>query len=383
MPGSILVARVLGIDIRVHLSWFLIFGLVLLSLSDRVLPTLRPTWSEEKTLIVAAIAALLFFVSVLAHELAHALVARRFRMPVSSITLFLLGGVANLAKEPPSARAELLMAIAGPATSLLIGGAGLGIAQLASDASLSIAALDPVEVVASYLGLINLALAAFNMVPGFPLDGGRVLRSIVWGALRDRSRATRIAARGGQIVAGLLVAFGVWRGIAQNDAFGAVWMGMIAYFLYNAASSSIEQERVAHAVSGVRVGSLMTAQFRAVHPRASLADVVQVHMLPYNARVVAVVDGERLLGLVTISDLRKVEQRDWAETSVERVMTPAGDLPALSPSSRLMTAIERFGGSDLPAIPVVEDGILVGMLEREAVASYVRMREMLGLDTRR
>jgi CBS domain-containing protein len=275
------------------------------------------------------------------------------------------------------------MAIAGPATSLLIGGAGLGIAQVASGASLSIAALDPVEVVASYLGLINLALAAFNMVPGFPLDGGRVLRSIVWGALRDRSRATRIAARGGQLVAGLLVLFGVWRAFAHNDAFGAVWMGMIAYFLYNAASSSIEQERVAHAVSGVRAGSLMTTQFRAVHPRASLSDVVQTHMLPHNARAVAVVDGPRLLGLVTIADLRKVEQRDWSETPVERVMTPASELPAISPSSRLMTAIERFGSSDVPAIPVVEDEVLVGMLEREAVASYVRMREMLGLDTRR
>ncbi len=383
MPGSILVARLLGVDIRVHLSWFLIFGLVLLSLSDRVLPALRPTWSGQKTIIVAAVAALLFFASVLAHELAHAVVARRFRMPVSSITLFLLGGVANLAKEPPSARAELLMAIAGPMTSLAIGGAGLGIAQLASGATGTFLVLDPVEVVASYLGLINLALAAFNMVPGFPLDGGRVLRSIVWGVLRDRSRATRVAARGGQLVAGLLVVFGVWRAFAQNDTFGAVWMGMIAYFLYNAASSSLEQDRVAHAVGGVRVGSLMTTQFRAVHPRSTLTDLVEIHMLPHNARAVAVVDGEHLAGVVTIADLRKVEQREWGTTPVERVMTPASDIPSVSPGSRLMTAIERFGGSELPAIPVVEDGVLVGMLEREAVVSYVRMREMLGLDARR
>lgn len=376
-------ARVLGIDIRIHFSWFLIFGLVVLSLYDRILPALRPTWSDQKTIIVAAIAALLFFVSVLAHELAHALVARRYRMPVSSITLFLLGGVANLAKEPPAARAEFLMAIAGPATSLLIGGAGLGVAELASAGSMRFVELDPVEVVASYLGLINLVLAVFNMIPGFPLDGGRVLRSIVWGALRDRSRATRVAARGGQIVAGLLVAFGVWRAFAQEDTFGALWMGLIAYFLYTAASSSIEQERVAVAVSGVRVSSLMTTQFETVHPAASLAELVQEHMLPRNARAVAVVDRDRFSGLVTIADLRKVEQRDWPATPVERVMTPAREIPTVMPESRLMTAIERFSSGDMHAIPVLQDGALVGMLEREAVASYVRMREMLGLDTRR
>jgi CBS domain-containing protein len=127
----------------------------------------------------------------------------------------------------------------------------------------------------------------------------------------------------------------------------------------------------------------MTTQFRAVHPRTSLAELVDVHMLPHNARALAVVDGARLHGVVTIADLRKVPQTEWGATPVERVMTPAADLPALAPGSRLMTAIERFGSSDLPAIPVVEDGVLAGMLEREAVASYVRMREMLGLDTRR
>ncbi len=382
MPGSLLVARVFGIDVRIHISWFLIFGLVLLTLYQGVLPGFRPNWSDQKTLIVAAIAALLFFASVLAHELSHSLVARAFRMPVSSITLFLLGGVANLAKEPPSARAEFLMAIAGPGTSVILGGAGLGIAYVAEGATARFSLFDPVEVVAAYLGWINLALAGFNMIPGFPLDGGRVLRSVVWGALRDRARATRIAARGGQVVAALLVAFGVWRIFQLDDTFGGIWMGLIAYFLYNAASQSIEQERIAAAVSGVRVASLMTTQFRVVDPRASVADAVEVHMLPYNARGIAVVDGDRLVGVVSIGDLRKVPRDEWASVAVERVMTSASDIAPLSPGSRLMTAIERFTASDVPVLPVVEDGALVGMLEREAVISYVRMREMLGLDRR-
>lgn len=393
MPGSILVARLLGIDIRVHLSWFLIFAIVLLSLANPrgILAQLGPGWTQRELVIVAAVASLLFFVSVVVHELAHATVARAFKMPVSSITLFLLGGVANLAKEPPRAAAEFLMAIAGPLTSLGIGAIGLGICQavFAADGgcgglldgrvSASFAAIDAVAVVAAYLGVVNVTLAVFNMIPGFPLDGGRVLRSVVWAWLRDRSRATRIAARGGQGVAGLLILAGAWRALVLDDTFGAVWMGVIAYFLYNAASQSIDQERMAAAVAGVRVGELMATQLVAVTPSTTIAEVVEEHVLRRNARAVAVIDGGRFVGLVAIADVRKVEQRAWRDMPVERVMTAARELPALAPGSRLMTAIERFGSSEIPALPVVDDGVLVGMLEREAVASYVRMRETLGL----
>ncbi len=382
MPGSILIARIFGIEIRIHLSWFLIFGLVLFTLSDPsggLFRQMRPQWSDQKLVIVAAITAILFFASVLGHELAHALVARAFRMPVSSITLFLLGGVANLAKEPPSARAEFLMAGAGPATSLVLGGLGIAISGFGGGLLTEMSALDPVLVVANYLGYINVALAVFNMIPGFPLDGGRVLRSIVWGISHDRARATGIAARGGQVVAGLLLLVGVWRAFVDGDVFGGVWMGMIAYFLYMAASSSLQQERVATAVQGVNVGALMTQQFLSVHPRTPLAELVYGQLVPHNARAVAVVDGDRLTGLVTIADLQKVEQAAWPQTPVEEVMTPASQLPVVSPTTRLMTAIEGFAASAAPALPVIQNGMLVGMLDREAVASYVRMRETLGL----
>src|SRR5881396_4189663 len=204
MPGSIRVARIFGIDVRIHVSWLLIFFLVVLSLSDQVFPSRFPQWSNQKSLVVAAITAFLFFGSVLAHELAHSLVARRFQMSVSSITLFLLGGVANLRKEPPSAKAEFFMAAAGPATSVLIGIAGLGVAFLL-DPRAAIPNVEAIQAVAGYLGTVNLYLAAFNLIPGFPLDGGRVLRSAIWGYGGDRIRATAIAARGGQIVAGCFV----------------------------------------------------------------------------------------------------------------------------------------------------------------------------------
>ncbi|HZP97734.1 MAG TPA: site-2 protease family protein [Candidatus Limnocylindria bacterium] len=381
MPGSFRIARILGIDLRVHLSWILIFLLVTFSLADQVFPFSYPSWSQQKTVIVAAVTALLFFGSVVLHELAHALVARRFRMSVSSITLFLLGGVASLTKEPPSAKAEFFMAVAGPATSLAVGGVALEVSQLVTDTLARAPSLQPVEAVAGYLGYVNIAVAVFNLIPGFPLDGGRVLRSIIWAIRSDRTGATRIAARGGQAVAGL---FALWAGyrVLTGDPTG-LWMGLIAYFLYGAASQTLQQEKVVEVVGNARVAQLMTADFHAVPRGTSIGALVREVMLPQNRRAVPVVDGSWFDGLVTIADLRKAEQERWPDTPVEAVMTPARDLPSVSPADTLVAALERFG-DELPLLPVVDGaGTLVGLLHRESVVGYVRMREMLGFDARR
>ncbi|CAN5179666.1 site-2 protease family protein [soil metagenome] len=379
MPGSITVARVLGIDVKIHVSWFLIFGLILISLADRVLPELRPNWSDQKTYIVAVITAALFFVSILLHELAHALTARVFKMPVSSITLFLLGGVANLAKEPPSAKAEFLMAGAGPLTSLLLGGLGLAIAFL-TEARLELnPALDPVTGVASYLGVINLSLAVFNMIPGFPLDGGRVLRSIVWAIRNDRSAATRFAARGGQIVAALLFGFGIYRMVSWNDAFGGVWSAFIAYFLFNAAGAAIQQDRVTALLGDVRVSTVMRTDLPSVSSSMTVGALVRDVVMPRNLSAVPVSEGARVVGLVTIGDLRKVPQDRWDRTLVREVITSVDELPSVGPEDTLVTALQRFGATELPVLPVLQRAVLVGLLHREAVASYLRMRESLGM----
>jgi len=393
VPGSIRVARLFGIDINIHISWILIFFLVVISLSETIYPDQFPQWSRQKSLVVSAVTALLFFASVLAHELAHSLVARRFRMSVSSITLFLLGGVANLTREPPSARAEFFMAAAGPFTSVLIGVAGILVA-LSSDALLpTVPSLQVVGAVASYLGEINLVVAAFNLIPGFPLDGGRVLRSAIWGIGGDRTRATRIAARGGQLVAGffLLLAANFFFGfdlqvfgveLGPNQVQG-LWYGLIAYFLFNAATQSLQQERLTNIVGTVRVGQLMTTDVRSTTSGTMIAGLIRDLVLPMNLRAIPVLTGDRLIGLVTIGDLRKVEQDRWSITPVDEVMTPASALPAVTPDDLLTTALERFATSDLPLLPVVRGGSLVGLLYRESVAGYVRMREMLGLEGRR
>ena len=380
MPGSFRIARILGIDLRVHFSWVLIFLLVTFSLADQVFPFTYPTWSQQKTIIVAAITALLFFGSVVVHEFAHALVARRFKMSVSSITLFLLGGVASLTREPPSAKAEFSMAIAGPATSLVIGGIALALSQIVTNSLDTAPSLQPVEAVTGYLGYVNVAVAVFNLIPGFPLDGGRVLRSIIWGVRRDRGTATRIAARGGQVVAGLFAIWAAYR-VFTGDP-GGLWMGLIAYFLYGAATQTLQQERVTSAVGGARVGQLMATEFVAVPRSVSIGTLVRDHLLPNNLRAIPVVDAGLFAGLVTINDLRKVEQEQWPTTPVSAVMTPASEVPTVAADEPLAVALDRFG-PDLPLLPVVADGVLRGLLHRDSVLGYVRMRETVGFDGRR
>ena len=382
VPGSIRVVRLLGIDIRIHFSWFLIFFIVVISLAESF-GSENVTWSDTKSFVIAVIAAVLFFLSVLGHELAHALVARRFGMNVTSITLFVLGGVANLAKEPPSAMSEFLMAAAGPGTSLALGFIGIGVGVLAPSLYVAAPALQPIQPVALYIGQINLYLAAFNLLPGFPLDGGRVFRSILWGILKDRVAATRIAARGGQTIAVLLVLAGVVLAFRLDATINGLWLAFIAYFLWNAATSTLQQERVASAVGGARVGPLMTTDFKSTPPGVMVGQVIRDFVLPMNLRAIPVVSGERFVGLVTIGDLRKVDQARWPETPVEHVMTPASELPTVSSEDPLGTALERFGATELPLLPVVKDGRLVGILYRESVIGYVRMQEMLGVEGRR
>ena len=370
-------ARILGIDLNIHFSWILIFGLVLFTLSDRVFPEAYPFWSDQKTLLVAAVAAFLFFASVVAHELAHAVVARIFRMKVSSITLFLLGGVANLTEEPKSARSEFAMAIAGPATSFALGGLGLLIEVVTTAPG-----LQPVQAVAGYLGAVNITLGIFNMVPGFPLDGGRVLRSLIWGLKKDRSVATRIAARGGQAVAVLLVLGGGYLVFRERDTFGGTWYFLIAYFLYTSASSSLSADRAAGSVRGALVAGLMSTALHAATPAMVIGTVVRDLVLPFDLRAVPVVVQGSLVGLVFTADLRNVAQEQWPVTPVSQVMHGVEGLPSLSPRDPLTRAMELFGETEAPLLPVLEGTALVGLLTRDSLAGYIRMRETLGLADR-
>jgi len=303
-----------------------IFLLLTYILASSELPR---SWSDTKQIVVAVITALLFFSSVVVHELAHSLVACRFHMTVSSITLFALGGVANLTKEPSNARAEFLMAAAGTLTSLGIAGA-LWLVQRATPSLLDVQDLKTTTPVFNYLVYINFAVALFNLVPGFPLDGGRVLRSVIWGLSGNRSLATRIAARGGQIVAGILALIGANAVFLEGDSGGA-WFFVLAYFLFGLASAAIGQDRITSAVGSVRVRQLMTTDFRSVPTATLIGQLIRDIVLPNNLQAIPVVAQGRLVGLVTIADLRKVEQAEWPTTPVDAVMRPASELATVSP----------------------------------------------------
>jgi Zn-dependent protease/predicted transcriptional regulator len=370
MPGSLRLGRVFGIEIRVHFSWALIFVLVTFSLAQSVLPA---SWSDTKQLVVAAIAALLFFICVLLHELAHSLVARRLGMRVSSITLFLLGGVSNLTEEPKRASAEFFMAVAGPLTSFVLAGLAYGVHQLAARV-IDATAMTTVTPVTDYLTTINIGVGLFNLVPGFPLDGGRVLRSIIWGLRRDRSAATRIASRGGEVIAVLLGLIGGLL-LLIGDAVG-LWYFVIAYFLFGMARGSFEQERVEGLAKGIRVRQLMSTDFRSTSPEATLDAFIRDLVLPFNLRAVPVLSQGRLQGVLTIGDLHKVVASGWSSTRVGQAMIPARDVHSIAPDDLLVSALERLGPSDT-FLPVIEAGAVVGVLERDAVTGYLRTREML------
>jgi Zn-dependent protease/CBS domain-containing protein len=386
VPGSFRIARVFGIDVRVHFSWVFIFLLFTYQQSLEF-DASYPSWSAGKTVIVGAITAFLFFASVVLHELAHSLVARRFKMTVSSITLFLLGGVASLTREPPTAQAEFLMAAAGPAASVGVSGlAWVASALLGSPQRETFAQV--AKAVCDSLSQINLLVAGFNLIPGFPLDGGRVLRSTIWGITRNQGMSTRIAARGGQIVAGLFALGAAYVLIVLGESAG-LWYFLIAYFLYSAASQSLRQEELLRSMSGARVAQVATTEFPAVPRGTFIGTLVRDYFLPRDMRsipfaelrAVPVVDDGRFAGLVTIADLRKIEQDQWPTTLVDAVMTPASDVPSVTPDEPLGAALEKFG-DELPLLPVVRDGTLVGVLTRDALAGYVRTRQMLGFDRR-
>lgn len=381
--GSIRIATIFGIDIRVHVSWILIAVLIFFDLQD----LLAPIFGRRVLALyaVAALGAFLFFASLLLHELSHSLVARRLGLPVHSITLFLFGGVSNLRREPESARSEFLMAIVGPLTSLLLAGAF----ALGSSDEAQRYLPGWLVILSAQLAFVNLLLALFNLLPGFPLDGGRVFRSILWAIRGERRWATQVASRGGVVVAGLLALYGGWNVIEPGTQpyplgqFGGLWLILIAYFLFNAATASYRQEVYDDSLRRVSVASLMTRDLASVPPDLAVSALVQMYVLPMRGRAFPVQDDSRFLGVVSVGDVRRVPQAEWPTRRVGDVMTPVARLDALAPTDDAHRGLERLMRSEAAQLPVMEDGRVVGLFERDVVLDYLRMRDELGVDRRK
>jgi Zn-dependent protease/CBS domain-containing protein len=374
LGGAIRIFSVGGIDVAVHLSWLVIFGLVTWSLATAYFPAALPDAGEAQHWILGVVASLLLFASVLLHELAHSFVAKARGLDVRSITLFIFGGVSNLAGEAKKPGTEFQIAIVGPITSFAIAALAFGVAVATEGVPM-------VAAVATYLAIINALLGGFNLVPGFPLDGGRVLRSIVWSATGNLRRATEVAAGAGQVVAWLLMLWGFWR-IFGGDIFGGLWTAAIGWFLQNAAQASLQQTVMETHLRRLRVGDVVRVDPTAADPSTSVAELIERFLLPGARRAVPIVDVGRLGGIVTLSDIRDVPAEQRATTPVSAIMSGPEGLVTVTPQTPLRSALEALVEGEYEQVPVVEDGRLVGVLTRADVMRVLQIREALDLDGR-
>jgi len=376
MPGSFRIGRIAGIDIEVNVSWLVILVLLTFSLAVSWFPATVPRQSTLIYWVLGFIAALLLFVSVLLHELAHSLVARARGLPVKRITLFIFGGVSDLEQEPQSPGVEFQIAIVGPLTSLAIGAVTLVAGNLIGPNAPLVAA------VLRYLGVTNLLLGVFNLIPGFPLDGGRVLRAIIWRVTGSLRRATRAATLVGQVIAYLFIVAGVFL-FFNGDFINGLWFGFIGWFLLQAAQAANSQVMLESVFKGVTVGQLMSPPPLTAPANISLQQLVDGYLLPHGARTIPVVrsDEGQLAGLVTLADIRRVPREQWPQTPVGQAMVPLERLHTVRPQQNLNDVLPLMTGRDVNQLLVVDDvGQLVGILSRDAILRYVEIRRGLGLD---
>ncbi|HSH22225.1 MAG TPA: site-2 protease family protein [Candidatus Caenarcaniphilales bacterium] len=370
LTNSIRLFSIRGIEVGVHYSWLIIFGLVTWSLSGFVFPALLPGLPVVEYWILGAIASLLLFVSVLVHELAHSFMARARGLDARSITLFIFGGVSNLGGEAKQPSTEFLIAIVGPLTSFVLAGVAYGVSLVAPEPR--------VDAVALYLTFINVLLGGFNLVPGFPLDGGRVLRAVVWTITGSLRRATEFAALVGKIVAYALFGFGVLMlfGNPPNIISG-VWMAAIAWFLHNAASSSVQQMVMETRLRRVRAADIVRRDETTVPVELTVAELIEDYLLPRNRRAIPVSYDGRIVGMVTVSDIQKVPPSERGRIAVGQVMGGRDQLVSVQGSARVRDAIELLAEHEFEQLPVLDGQRLLGVLTRADVMRQLQLREAL------
>lgn len=389
MLNGFRIGRIFGIAIHVDWSLAIIFLLVTFSLGAGVFPAWHPDWGGVLVWATAFAAALLFFVSVLLHELSHALVGRRHGVEVKRITLFIFGGLAHMEKEPGGWRGELWMAAVGPLTSLTLGALFILIAGWLVPADLERAAespqallgqLGPVATLFAWLGPINILLGLFNLVPGYPLDGGRVLRAALWAVTGDLRRATRLAAYGGRAFAFLLIALGflmvlgVRVPIFGSGIVGGLWLAFIGWFLNNAALMSYRQLVLKESLEDVPVHRIMQTDPDTAKPEDTVQELVERLFDGQDRRVFPVADPDgRFMGLVGLSEIRRIARGDWPRTPAEKAMTPAERLRTVAPDSDAFEAMSAMARHNLNQLPVVENQRLRGLVRREDIFRWLAL----------
>jgi Zn-dependent protease/predicted transcriptional regulator len=376
MNSNVKLGRISGIEIGLHYSWFIIAALIVFSLGEHF-RQVNPNWGAGEIWIAALFTAVLFFVTLLLHELAHSLVAQSGGLRVRAITLFALGGVSQIQDDATDAKTEFWVAIAGPIASLIIGFSCLGIA-LGLGWQRSTEPHTAAIGVLVWLGYINIALAFFNMIPGFPLDGGRVLRSLVWAITKNADRSIRIAARVGQVVAFLFILDGIWR-YFSGAGFGGLWIAFIGWFLMDAAKASYAEVGTTAALRGMRVSDVMSRDCVIVNRGMSLRDFVDIYLLKTGQRCFAVEDQGRLVGIITPRDVSNISRDRWDETTVREAMRPLQELHLIAPDTPVLDALKLMARNDVNQLPVVANGTLQGMVSRSQLVQLLQVRSVLQL----
>jgi Zn-dependent protease len=376
-PGSSLrIGRILGIPIYIHASWVIIFVLITMSLGAQFTAQ-HPQWTSTQHWSVGVLTSLLFFASILFHELSHAVVARFYKIRVDSITLFAFGGVARITSEASQAIQEFNIAIAGPIASLFLGGMFYGLTKFFPYDTMTGA-------LALWLAWMNGLLAVFNLLPGFPLDGGRVFRAVVWGATKDFTRATKAAGASGKLVAYGMIVFGAWYALSTRQ-WGALWYAFIGWYLLSAAQESVAQIAIRETLSGLQAADVMSQEVPVVPRDISLEDYSQ-EVLRTGRRCHLVVTNDRMVGMMNVPLLNSVPREEWAHNSVQAVMIPRDKILWAKPDEPLLGLLERLLAADINQMPVVsgvENGEnagahIIGMITRDSILRVMRTRAEVG-----
>jgi len=372
MKSSLRLGKVFGIPIGINYTWFIVFALVTMSLATAYFPGRYPGWGIGGYWGLGLLTSLLFFGSVLFHELAHSVVARAWGIPVKDITLFIFGGVASISREPDRPLAEFLIAIAGPISSLLLA-LGFGALWLGGQ----LLELVPLAALGLYLGGINLSLALFNMLPGFPLDGGRVFRAVVWALTGNLNRATHWATTAGRAVAVLMIVVGAAMLFTGNWSSG-LWLAFIGWFLDNAATQSARQAGVRQALEGYTAGDFAASGCQVVDRNTPLDWVVRDYVLPQGQSCFVVTDGVQAEGVATLSQIQQVPRQQWGWTAVRQVMTPLRALQPVRASEAAYSALERMMAEGQSLLPVVEGNRLLGLIRQDKLLHFAQTRPSPG-----
>lgn len=358
-----------GFEVNIDVSWIIIAVLVTWSLAKGVFPQYREGLSSGTYWLMGMAGAAGLFASIIFHELCHSLVARRFGMQMKGITLFVFGGVAEMHDEPPSPKAEFLMAVAGPAASILAGAVFLALAALAASGG----APGEYTTVIMYVGIINLVLAGFNLLPAYPLDGGRVLRSILWSRKGNLRRATRISTRIGSAFGLLLVFAGVYF-FVRGALIGGIWWFFIGIFLRNASRASMMRLEMAEALKGEPVSRFMRTDPVTVSPGLPIGQLVEDYIYRHHFKMYPVVESGTLRGCITIGDVKAVERADWDKRTVEEISSPCSAENSIDQGADAVEALRLMNKTGRSRMLVTDGGRLSGIIALKDMLRFIFLK---------